>query len=40
MVMADIESPYKKGKAYPQSVYSDVQLLVVKLSMPGPSGLA
>lgn len=37
MVMADCESPYKKGKAYSKS---DVQLLVVKLSIVGLSGIA
>jgi len=40
MVMADGESPYKKGKAYPKSFNSDVQLLDEKSSMAGLSGLA
>jgi hypothetical protein len=38
--MADDESPYKKGKAYPRSSHSDVELLDVKLSTAGLSGLA
>jgi len=40
MVMADDESPYKKGKAYPKSSHSDVRLLDMKLSTAGLSGLA
>ena len=40
MVIADGESPYKKGKAYPKSLGSDAQLLDVKLSMAGLSGFA
>jgi hypothetical protein len=40
MVIADGESPYRKGKAYPKSLGSDAQLLDVKLSMAGLSGLA
>ena len=40
MVMADGESPYKKGKAYPKSLNSDVELLGVKPSMAGLSGSA
>lgn len=38
--MADDESPYKKGKAYPKSSHSDVLQLDMKLSMAGLSGLA
>jgi len=40
MVMAEGESSYRKGKAYPKSFNSDVQLLDVRLSMAGLSGLA
>jgi hypothetical protein len=40
MVMADGESPYKKGDAYPKSFDSDAQLLVEKLSTAGLSGSA
>ena len=40
MVMADDESPYRKGKAYPKSSHSDVRLLDMKLSTAGLSGLA
>lgn len=40
MVIAEGESPYKKGKAYSKSLDSDVQLLDVKLSIAGLSGLA
>lgn len=38
--MADAESPYKKGKAYPKSWPSDVQVSDTQLSMAGLSGLA
>jgi len=38
--MADGESPYKKGKAYPKSLGSDVQLLDEKASIAGLSGSA
>lgn len=40
MVMADGESPYRNGKAYPKSLDSEVQLLEMKLSMAGLSGFA
>ena len=38
--MADDESPYKKGNAYPESSHSDIVPLELKLSMAGVSGLA
>ena len=38
--MADNESLYKKGKAYPKSLDSDVRPLDMKLSTAGLSGLA
>ena len=40
MVMADGESPYRKGKAYLKWLGSVVQLIDVKLSTAGLSGLA
>ena len=40
MVIADGESPYRKGKAYPKSLVSEVQPLDKKLSIAGLSGLA